>query len=138
LLGDIITLTAISLALSTSFITSPVEADNSASHLNKFDVNFGFIEAAIVVRGTVRDDKGEPLAGATVQVKGTSIGTLTDANGDFSINALSPQSVLVISFTGLGTQEVTVGAQGDKAGSKLGGRVNYCSRSYGSGSLRAF
>jgi hypothetical protein len=39
------------------------------------------------VTGTIRDDKGQPLAGATVTVKGSPGGTSTDANGNFSISA---------------------------------------------------
>jgi TonB-dependent starch-binding outer membrane protein SusC len=56
-----------------------------------------------------RDNKG--LAGVSVQVKGTSTGTVTDASGDYTIAVPSAESVLVFSYAGSGTQEVPVGAQ---------------------------
>jgi iron complex outermembrane receptor protein len=55
-------------------------------------------------------DDGSPIPGVNVQVKGTSTGTVTDANGAFTILA-SDNSVLVFSFVGYATQEVPVGAQ---------------------------
>lgn len=65
----------------------------------------------IPVKGTVKDETGTPLPGASVRVKGTDTGTATDANGNFSLNVPSQSSVLVISFTGLATKEITVGSQ---------------------------
>jgi TonB-linked SusC/RagA family outer membrane protein len=59
-------------------------------------------------RITGSDDK-LPVVGASVRVKGTTTGTQTDVNGQFSINA-SSGSVLVVSYLGYQTQEVTVGA----------------------------
>lgn len=62
----------------------------------------------IRITGQVLDEKGEPMPGATVQVKDTSVGTVTDANGSFTLSA--PEgSVLVISFIGYRQKEVTVG-----------------------------
>ncbi len=55
-------------------------------------------------------DDGSGLPGVNVQVKGTTTGTVTDVNGNFSISA-SDNSVLVFSFVGYATQEITVGAQ---------------------------
>ena len=58
------------------------------------------------ISGTVlnaADD--EPIIGASVQVKGTSKGTITDVDGKFSLE-VEPASVLVVSFIGMGTQEV--------------------------------
>ena len=59
------------------------------------------------VRGTLRTTTGEPLIGATVTVKGTTNSTLTDANGQFSINAANG-SVLVITSVGYQPREITV------------------------------
>ncbi|RYY57950.1 MAG: TonB-dependent receptor [Chitinophagaceae bacterium] len=59
------------------------------------------------LRGTLRSQTGEPLAGATIQVKGTSTTTVSDAKGQFNINA-APGAVLVISYTGFTTREITV------------------------------
>jgi iron complex outermembrane receptor protein len=55
-------------------------------------------------------DDGSPLPGVNVQIKGTSTGTVTDANGSYSIS-VGNDAVLVFSFVGYTTQEVTVGSQ---------------------------
>ena len=55
-------------------------------------------------------DDGSGIPGANVIVKGTNLGTVTDTDGNFSISA-SDNSVLVFSFVGYATQEVTVGTQ---------------------------
>lgn len=62
------------------------------------------------VSGTVLDELGTPLPGATVLIKGTSEGTQTDFDGNFSIQA-SPSDILVISYVSYKPQEVTVGNQ---------------------------
>lgn len=70
-------------------------------------------ESAIVqqtgkIQGTVVDETGEPVIGATVQVKGKSNqGTITDVDGKFAVN-VSPNDVLVVSFIGFITQEIKV------------------------------
>lgn len=64
---------------------------------------------AIEIKGKVTDDKGQPLEGATVIVKGTNNGTKTDANGNFSINA-EPNSTLIISYVGFETLEIKAGS----------------------------
>jgi len=61
----------------------------------------------IPVSGTVKDVGGEPLPGASVVVKGTMIGTVTDFDGNFSLN-VPEKSTLVISFVGFNTQEIEV------------------------------
>lgn len=62
----------------------------------------------ITVSGVVKDKQGEPLIGATVLVKGTSQGTATDLDGQFTINNVSGKT-LVISYVGYQTKEVPVG-----------------------------
>src|SRR3546814_5417089 len=59
----------------------------------------------IDVKGKVYDSNGEPIVGATVNVKGTSQGTLTNENGEFSVN-VAPNSILIISSIGYVTQEI--------------------------------
>ncbi|WP_192350108.1 TonB-dependent receptor [Algoriphagus sp. Y33] len=59
--------------------------------------------------GTVMDgESDEPLPGATVQIKGSTTGTVTDANGGFELNAEAGQT-LVISFIGYESQEILLG-----------------------------
>ena len=57
------------------------------------------------VTGLVSDDMG-PVAGASISVKGTSNGTISDADGKFELNNLKKGTTLVISFVGLETQEI--------------------------------
>ena len=61
----------------------------------------------ITVHGYVDDATGEPLIGATVMEKGTSNGTATDFDGNFTLN-VDPKATLVISYIGYDTQEVPV------------------------------
>ncbi|WP_432712092.1 SusC/RagA family TonB-linked outer membrane protein [Pedobacter sp.] len=65
----------------------------------------------IPIKGTVKDDSGQPLPGATVTIKGQKGGTLTDGNGNFLLQAPSTSAVLVFSYTGYLSREVTVGNQ---------------------------
>ncbi|MDY9917567.1 TonB-linked outer membrane protein, SusC/RagA family [Porphyromonadaceae bacterium NLAE-zl-C104] len=74
-----------------------------------FFVGVGFITAQTQVRGIVVDETGEPVIGATIQIKGTSQGTVTDADGNFNLSA-SVGGTLVVSYVGMQTQEVPVSA----------------------------
>lgn len=67
----------------------------------------GEMKAALKASGTVLDEKGQPLPGASVKIKGTQIGTATDQNGRFSIEA-PENSTLIINSLGYLTQEVQV------------------------------
>lgn len=62
-----------------------------------------------LVRGTITDGKFNPIPGATILVKGTTIGVSTDLNGNYVIENVTPQSILVISFIGYKSQEITIG-----------------------------
>jgi TonB-linked SusC/RagA family outer membrane protein len=67
-----------------------------------------------LVTGVVKDAAtGEALTGVTVTVRGTTLGTLTDANGQFSIRIPQREAVLSLSFIGYTTQEISV-TQGSK------------------------
>lgn len=62
----------------------------------------------ILLRGSVKDKDGLPLPGVTVQVKGTTQGTTTDADGEYYIMVKNVEKpVLVFSFVGMKTQEVS-------------------------------
>jgi TonB-linked SusC/RagA family outer membrane protein len=58
------------------------------------------------ITGTVTDEKGNPLPGVTVFVKGTTLGTLTDASGKYTINNATQDATLIFSFVGMVTQEI--------------------------------
>ncbi|MDD2256052.1 MAG: SusC/RagA family TonB-linked outer membrane protein [Bacteroidales bacterium] len=64
--------------------------------------------AQATLSGKVVDTSGEPIIGASIQVKGTSTGTVTNLAGAFSIQA-RPTQVLLVSYLGYITQEVSVG-----------------------------
>lgn len=63
------------------------------------------------VTGAITDDTGAPLPGVNVVEKGTTNGTLTDANGKFKLTVKGATSVLSISFIGYASQEIVVGSQ---------------------------
>ena len=60
------------------------------------------------VTGTVTDESGSPLSGATVKVKGTNIASSTDENGKFSISVSGNATLLEVTYIGFQTQEVAI------------------------------
>lgn len=73
--------------------------------------NLPIAMANIVVKGRVVDEKGMPVPGATIKIKGTSIIRLTDAEGYYSITVPDENSVIVVSYTSYQPQEIMVGKQ---------------------------
>ena len=69
--------------------------------------------AQVTVTGTVVDATGEPIIGGNIREKGTTAGTVTDIDGNFSLKVASAKSTIIVSYVGLETQEV-----------KLNGRTN--------------
>ncbi|WP_242120538.1 SusC/RagA family TonB-linked outer membrane protein [Aestuariivivens sediminicola] len=68
------------------------------------------VVAQVDVSGVVRDNEtGDPLLGATVLIKGTNNGTITDMDGAFQLSVDNQNAVLVISYTGYKTMEVKAG-----------------------------
>ncbi len=67
-------------------------------------------EDPVTVTGTVTDSHGEPVPGATVSVQGTSTGTATDMDGNYSIT-VEEGSTLTFSFIGFTSQQIVVGSQ---------------------------
>lgn len=60
------------------------------------------------VTGTIKTPTGEPLAGATISVKGTTVATTSDAAGNFTITVPPTGKTLFVSFVGMETKEVTL------------------------------
>lgn len=60
------------------------------------------------VTGKVTDDSGSPIPGATVVIRGTTTGTVTDINGDYTIAGVENDNILVFSFVGMSTIEIPV------------------------------
>ena len=67
-------------------------------------------QQGVVVKGVVKDAKGEPIIGATVTEKGTKNATVTDYDGNYSLNVTNRNAMLVISYIGFITQEVKAGS----------------------------
>jgi TonB-dependent starch-binding outer membrane protein SusC len=66
-------------------------------------------QPGIEVTGLVRSTDGESIPGATIIIKGTTIGATTDINGRYSIRVPDQQTILLFSFIGMESQEITVG-----------------------------
>lgn len=77
---------------------------NNIFYILFITLSFGFVSAQTI--GTVTDSDGNALPGASVVIKGTTLGTTTNFNGEFNIN-LSEGDVVVVSYVGFGTKEVT-------------------------------
>ena len=66
---------------------------------------FGFAQKIV---GTITDEQGEPLIGATIMVEGTTTGATTDIDGKYSVNAKKGQT-LTFTYVGMDTQKVKIG-----------------------------
>ena len=66
-----------------------------------------------VITGTVSDEDSQPIPGATVLVKGSVLGTITDLNGQFRLEIPSDlnQPLLVVSFVGYISEEIDISSQ---------------------------
>ncbi|WP_286735617.1 MULTISPECIES: SusC/RagA family TonB-linked outer membrane protein [Sphingobacterium] len=64
-------------------------------------------EVQTTVKGSVKDQQGNPLAGATVSVKGSNLSTSTDANGTFTLTNVERNAVLVVRMIGFSPREIT-------------------------------
>lgn len=78
--------------------------------ISKSDMKWSFdkTQQSKVVSGKVTDSSGTPLPGVTILVKGTTQGTVTDANGNYFLKDISGEGTLVFSFVGMKTQEIPV------------------------------
>src|SRR6476659_1828612 len=71
------------------------------------DKNFRNVFNPVVVKGVVRDQDGNPLAGATITEKGTTNTVVSGSNGEFSIN-VRDRATLTVSYVGYDPQDITV------------------------------
>ena len=69
------------------------------------------ITQSITITGTITDTEGEPLPGVSIAIKGTSQGTVTDANGAYSLPVPGENAILMFSYVGFVTQEILVGSK---------------------------
>ena len=82
---------------------------------------FFFLAATVVhaqernITGTVSDEKGTALPGATVAVKNSKLSTMTSANGRFTLKIPATARVLVISYSGMEKEELSLGSKSSYA-----------------------
>ena len=67
-------------------------------------------QQSVTVKGVVKDAKGEPIIGATVTEKGTKNATVTDYDGNYSLNVADRNATLVVSYIGFTSQEIKAGS----------------------------
>lgn len=91
---------------------SPTSANNTISKnliffewIKTKDANFSSLQQ-IPIKGKITNEKGEPLPGANIHVKGTKISTRTDLDGSFTIETPDTNSILIVSFTGYLSKEI--------------------------------
>lgn len=82
-------------------------------HKKALDGSPLLLRAYADIKGKVVDETGAPLVGASVKVKGTNQGTITDANGAFLLRTVEEGAVIVVSYIGYENKEVTATSTGD-------------------------
>jgi TonB-linked SusC/RagA family outer membrane protein len=101
-----ITLIFITMGITQSFALGSYTLNNTDAIFN-----FNQVNQQHAVSGKVTDSSGQPLPGVTVVVKGTTQGTVTNADGDYTLTNIPEDATLVFSFVGMRTQEVNVRSQ---------------------------
>ncbi|MCU0353649.1 MAG: carboxypeptidase-like regulatory domain-containing protein [Cytophagales bacterium] len=98
---------------SSTEATSPANnlAGNTAADFQNQADETVVAPQAIRVSGTVTGENDEPMVGVSVSEKGTTNGTVTDTQGKYALNVTDEKSVLVFSFIGYISEEMTVGNQ---------------------------
>ena len=90
-------------------LTASIAENSSVKELAVFET---FSEPLdIIVSGVLTDESDNPLPGVNVLVKGSTVGTTSDAQGKYSLSVPDENAILVISFIGYVTQEIPVGNQ---------------------------
>jgi len=100
----------------TLAVKNTLVSDVLSAIFNNTNLRYSISEGGLIViskqtdvrlNGIVKDEKGEPLPGATIRIKGTGAGISTDINGRFSIS-IPANAVLVISYAGFTTREIAI------------------------------
>lgn len=93
------------------FVNKGVKYQMIANQIIFTDIAFEVLQQQKTVSGKVTDSSGLPLPGVTVIINGTTNGTVTNADGNYSLTNVSSDATLVFSFVGMRMQEVIVGSQ---------------------------
>ncbi|MDX1326395.1 MAG: TonB-dependent receptor [Arenibacter sp.] len=93
------------------FICSILTASVEISKGSLIDEVYSNLNVQRIIEGTVVDENGAPLPGASIVEKGTTNGTQTDFDGNFSIQVSSGNAILLVSYLGYKTKEIKVNNQ---------------------------
>ena len=85
-------------------LTMSVEA--AYPEIGESTLKVSVVQQGTTCKGVVKDAAGETIIGASVVAKGTTNGTITGINGDFSLNNVKTGDIIVVSFVGYQTQEI--------------------------------
>ena len=96
-----------------NFITKKCSMKKLAFLVSIMFLCVGTIMAQTTVSGTITDDTGEALIGASVLAKGTSVGTITDIDGRYTITLPEGSNTLVVSYVGYAESEILVNGPGE-------------------------
>ena len=109
----LIALSTVALMMSAFPASAEVhsESGNGLPKTEDGAVTTSVTQQQLTVTGIVTDDRGEPLPGVSIALKGTTSGVIADANGRYTINVPDGNAVLVFSYVGFETQEIAVGSR---------------------------
>ncbi|MGL4228022.1 MAG: carboxypeptidase-like regulatory domain-containing protein, partial [Tannerellaceae bacterium] len=87
--------------------SSPIQAENRIIEVYEKTVS----QQKQKITGVITDEAGEPLIGVNVTVKGSTVGTVSNENGQFTLPSVEKNGTLVFSYIGYTTQEVPIKSQ---------------------------
>lgn len=86
-------------------------SEKTTNTLNVSEKTETLTSLADIITGTVTNEKGIPMAGVSVIVKGSEMGTVTNEQGEFRIKVTAKNAILIISYIGYQSQEIAVGSK---------------------------
>jgi TonB-linked SusC/RagA family outer membrane protein len=101
------------LWLVCSFFVTHLTAQSVADAGSRIAKIVGNKVVAMTVKGKITAENGDPLVGASVVVKGTTNGAITDLDGNYSLSVPDGKAILVVSFVGYDSKEVAVNGQSE-------------------------
>lgn len=92
-------------------VNNNISVRKSENSSKRKDIEIVVDGSEVTVSGNITDESDQPLPGATVLEKGTTNGTITDINGNYTLTISSPDAILVFSFVGYLKEEIPVNNQ---------------------------
>lgn len=108
MLGDALKGTNIEYVFDNDYII--LKSKEVKSAIASSSPTYGIEQNTVELKGNVKDSSGEAIIGASVAVKGSTTGTITDLNGNFTLR-VTPGDVIVVSYIGYVSQEIKTGEQ---------------------------